>query len=161
MADVFSKQKRSSIMSANRGSGNKSTERRLRARLAAAGLSGWRINARDIFGKPDFVFVQEKLAIFVDGCFWHGCKQCRTIPATNRKFWEKKIEGNKTRDRLVTRQLRRDGWTVIRFWEHQVRREPQKCIAKIQDALSSLKHDCKEHTHKTTAQLSSKPGNVR
>lgn len=135
MADTFSKQKRSQIMSANRSSGNKSTEWRLRARLVGTGLSGWRINAHDIFGSPDFSFGRERVVVFVDGCFWHGCKGCRNIPATNRKFWMTKIERNKSRDRAVTRKLRRDGWVVIRFWEHQVRRKPQACIEKIQKAL--------------------------
>jgi len=135
MTDVFSKQKRSSIMSANRGSGNRSTEQRLRARLAAAGISGWRINAQDVYGKPDFVFDQEKIAIFVDGCFWHGCCKCRNIPATNRSFWENKINGNKRRDAAVTRRLRRDGWRVLRFWEHQLRVEPRKCLEKVKTVL--------------------------
>lgn len=138
MSDVFSKQKRASIMSANRGRDNRSTERRIRARLAAAKIAGWRLNARDVFGKPDFVFDGEKLAVFVDGCFWHGCKQCRSIPESNRDFWQEKIEGNKKRDTLVTRRLHKDGWTVIRFWEHQVRREPQKCILKIRETLSRI-----------------------
>lgn len=136
MSDVFTKQKRSLIMSANRGSGNRSTEMQLRVRLAAHKISGWRINAKDIHGKPDFVFDRERVAVFVDGCFWHGCKTCRNIPATNRKFWVEKIEGNKRRDKAVTRSLRRDGWVVIRFWEHQVRREPQECIRKIHSTLA-------------------------
>lgn len=135
MADVFSKQKRSQIMSANRSSGNKSTEWRLRARLISLGLSGWRVNAHDIRGTPDFVFEQERIAIFVDGCFWHGCKHCRRIPATNRKFWVEKIERNKQRDRSVTRHLRRHGWVVIRLWEHQLRKKPWECVDKIQKAL--------------------------
>jgi DNA mismatch endonuclease, patch repair protein len=138
MSDVFSKQKRASIMSANRGRGNRSTERRIRARLAATKTAGWRLNARDVFGKPDFVFDNEKLAVFVDGCFWHGCRQCRSIPESNRDFWQEKIKGNKRRDTLVTRRLRKDGWTVVRFWEHQVRREPQKCILKIQETLARI-----------------------
>ncbi len=138
MTDVFSKKKRSQIMSANRGSGNKSTEWRLRARLARIGLSGWRVNVHDIFGNPDFVFDRECVIVFVDGCFWHGCKTCRNIPSTNRKFWKEKIEGNKRRDKAVTRKLRRSGWAVIRFWEHQVRREPQVCIEKIQRTLKVM-----------------------
>jgi DNA mismatch endonuclease (patch repair protein) len=136
MSDVFTRQKRSLIMAANRGSGNRSTEVKLRVRLAAHKISGWRINGKDIYGKPDFVFDRERLAVFVDGCFWHGCKTCRNIPATNRKFWAKKIEGNKQRDKAVTRKLRRNGWAVIRFWEHQVRREPQRCIQQIQSTLA-------------------------
>ncbi len=136
MSDVFTRQKRSLIMSANRGSGNRSTELKLRVRLVAHKISGWRINAKDIYGKPDFVFDQEMLAVFVDGCFWHGCKTCRNIPATHRKFWTEKIEGNKRRGKAVTRKLRKAGWAVIRFWEHQVRREPQKCLQQIQSALA-------------------------
>ena len=135
MSDVFTRQKRSLIMSANRGSGNRSTERSLRARLVAAGISGWRINAKDIPGKPDFVFDKENLAVFVDGCFWHGCANCRNIPATNRPFWKRKIEGNKRRDIAVSRKLRKDGWRVLRFWEHQIRREPERCLKKLRAIL--------------------------
>jgi DNA mismatch endonuclease (patch repair protein) len=109
MSDVFTKQKRSSIMAANRGSGNRSTELNLRVRLAANKISGWRLNAKDIFGKPDFVFDRERVAVFVDGCFWHGCKSCRNVPVTNRDFWLKKIEGNQHRDKAVNRKLRKDG----------------------------------------------------
>ena len=137
MADVFSREKRSSIMAANRGSGNRSTEGQLRVRLAAARISGWRMNARDINGWPDFVFEKVKVAVFVDGCFWHGCKKCRSVPATHRSFWTKKIHGNKARDRAVTRRLRKDGWTVIRLWEHQVKRDPKKCLSIIEKALTA------------------------
>jgi DNA mismatch endonuclease, patch repair protein len=136
MVDVFTKEKRSEIMAAVRGRGNRSTEARLRARLASNKISGWRINAKDIYGKPDFVFDRKRLAVFVDGCFWHGCKTCRNTPANNRGFWIEKLAGNKRRDKSVNRKLRRDGWQVIRFWEHQVRRDPQKCIRKIQVAIS-------------------------
>jgi len=138
MSDVFTRQKRSSIMASNRGSGNRSTELRLRVRLASHKISGWRINAKDIYGKPDFVFDQQKVAIFVDGCFWHGCKAHRNIPTTNKKFWTEKIEGNKRRDKAVTRKLRKNGWTVIRFWEHEVRRKPQVCIEKIRRILKDV-----------------------
>ena len=135
MTDVFSKRKRSSIMASNRGSGNRSTEGRLRAKLVSAKISGWRINAKDVYGKPDFVFDKKRIAVFVDGCFWHGCKQCRNIPTTNRSFWKKKIEGNKHRDVLVSRKLRREGWCVTRFWEHEVRKELDKCVDKIRGIL--------------------------
>lgn len=135
MTDVFSKQKRSSIMSKNRGTGNRSTEWRLRARLVAARISGWRVNAKDVYGKPDFAFDAEKIAVFVDGCFWHGCAKHRTIPATNHEFWLKKIEGNQRRDRAVSRKLRKDGWQVLRFWEHQLRQEPRRCLERIRSKL--------------------------
>jgi DNA mismatch endonuclease (patch repair protein) len=138
MADVFTAKKRSSIMSMNRGTGNRSTEWRLRARLVAAKISGWRVNAKDVYGRPDFVFDNEKIAIFVDGCFWHGCAKHRNIPATNHEFWLNKIEGNRRRDRVVVRKLRKEGWGVIRFWEHQVRTEPEKCLGKILTALAKF-----------------------
>ncbi|WP_395753941.1 hypothetical protein [Prosthecobacter sp.] len=67
--------------------------------------------------RPDFVFRAERLVIFVDGCFWHGCPTHGTRPRQNRKFWDEKIARNRQRDRLVTRQLRRQGWTVLRLWE--------------------------------------------
>ena len=70
-------------------------------------------------GKPDFVYPKFKIAIFVDGCFWHGCsKHCR-LPSTNKKYWISKIEGNKKRDKKITNALRKKGWRVIRIWEHE------------------------------------------
>ncbi|MHB8779135.1 MAG: very short patch repair endonuclease [Anaerolineales bacterium] len=131
MTDVFSKKKRSEIMSVIRSKGNRTTEWRIRSRLISARLFGWKVNDSGVFGKPDFVFRKEKIAIFVDGCFWHGCKRCRNIPSTNRKFWLTKIEKNQARDRLVNRTLKRDGWHVIRFWEHQVHKDPTICIRRI------------------------------
>lgn len=136
MADVYTKAKRSEVMSAVRGRGNRSTEWRLRARLISSGISGWRLHPRDIIGKPDFVFPKELLIVFIDGCFWHGCKKCRTIPATRRAFWLKKIEGNRRRDAVVTRTLKKAGWTVLRFWEHEIKRRPQACLDDIRRAVS-------------------------
>src|SRR3972149_1453924 len=124
MADVFTKAKRSEVMSAVRGRGNRSTEWRLRARLISSGISGWKLHPNDIIGKPDFVFPEKRVAIFIDGCFWHGCKKCRTIPATNRAFWLKKIERNRGRDKEVTHTLGRAGWSVLRFWEHEIKKKP-------------------------------------
>ena len=72
--------------------------------------------------KPDFVFRQARLAVFVDGCFWHGCPKHATKPANNKEFWKKKLAGNQTRDRLVTRTLRRAGWHVFRIWECELTR---------------------------------------
>jgi DNA mismatch endonuclease (patch repair protein) len=72
--------------------------------------------------KPDFVFPKLKTAVFVDGCFWHGCPRHGTQPRTNAAFWRKKIEGNRTRDRRVNRALRARGWEVVRIWEHALAR---------------------------------------
>lgn len=80
------------------------------------GITGWRRGVR-LFGKPDFVFREAKMAVFVDGCFWHGCPRHATKPASNREFWEVKLARNAARDREVTRTLRAAGWCVVRVWE--------------------------------------------
>ncbi|MGO8701775.1 MAG: very short patch repair endonuclease [Limisphaerales bacterium] len=111
---------RSQAMSAIRGRNNKSTERRLRALLVAASISGWNLNRRDLFGRPDFFFPRRRVAIFVDGCFWHGCRTCGHIPKTNSIFWKAKIQRNQARDRNTTQTLRQQGIRVLRFWEHDL-----------------------------------------
>lgn len=135
MTDVFSKQKRSEIMSKIRGGGNKSTEIRLISMLEKEGIVGWRTNAKDVFGKPDLVFDNELIAIFVDGCFWHGCIECRSIPASNTEFWVMKLQKTKDRDALVNVTLSENGWIVLRFWEHELKKTPEMCLYKILDLL--------------------------
>lgn len=120
MPDIFSKAKRSEVMSHIRGRGNKGTELALMAIFRRHGITGWRRNQK-LFGKPDFVFCRARLVVFVDGCFWHGCPQHETKPKTNKAFWTRKLAANKTRDRLVTRTLRNQGWRVLRIWEHALR----------------------------------------
>ena len=134
MTDTFSKEKRSQIMAAIHSKNTRSTERRLRAGLVSARISGWRMNAKDLAGKPDFVFGNQKIAIFVDGCFWHGCK-CKRQSKTNRSFWRQKIEANIARDKRVTRQLQRQGWKVLRIKEHDLKASLSKVIKKIEKAL--------------------------
>ena len=72
-------------------------------------------------GRPDFAFPKAKVAVFTDGCFWHGCPRCYTRPKSNRKFWDAKVARNRERDREVSRGLRRKGWRVIRIWEHALK----------------------------------------
>jgi DNA mismatch endonuclease (patch repair protein) len=117
MSDVFTKAKRSAVMSLIRGRGNKDTELRLIAIFREHRISGWRRLHR-LHGRPDFVFPREKLVVFVDGCFWHGCPKHATWPKQNAEFWRIKILGNRRRDRGVNRQLRKTGWRVVRIWEH-------------------------------------------
>lgn len=125
--DTVSPEKRSEIMRAVKGRGNKDTELVLARLLRQSKITGWRRN-QPVFGKPDFIFSKHKFAIFVDGCFWHGCsKHCR-MPKGNHVYWEQKITSNKTRDLLVTRTLRSQGWRVLRIWEHELGR---KNIAKL------------------------------
>lgn len=92
-------------------------------------IIGWRRRVC-LRGKPDFVFAKQKIAVFVDGCFWHGCsKHCR-MPKGNRKYWQTKIAGNRARDRLVARTLRRAGWWVLRIWEHELARKNEARLVK-------------------------------
>ncbi|WP_031597636.1 very short patch repair endonuclease [Ferrovum myxofaciens] len=119
MTDVFTKAKRSEVMSRIRGSGNKGTELALAKLFRKHGVTGWRRN-QPLFGKPDFTFRRQRIIVFVDGCFWHGCPKHCSMPANNRGFWENKLTANKERDRLVTQTLRKQGWRVIRVWEHDL-----------------------------------------
>ena len=115
--DKFTKEKRSEIMSLIRGKGNLSTELKLIGLMRERKISGWR-RGSNLPGHPDFVFPRARLAVFVDGCFWHGCpKHCR-LPKTNKKFWHTKIDRNKRRDRAVTRKLKSLDWRVMRIWAH-------------------------------------------
>src|SRR2546426_891434 len=110
MADVFTKSKRSDLMSRVRSRGNKNTELAIIRFFRRHRVTGWRRNHL-VFGSPDFMFLQSRLAVFVDGCFWHDCPKHGTEPASNRAFWRKKLTRNKVRDRLVNRTLRQRGWT--------------------------------------------------
>jgi len=158
MADIFTKAKRSEVMSRIRSRGNRDTEGAMVLLLRAAGITGWRRHVEVRIGKtsntgrtgwpklptsnierkqrkvensraskrklrpfrvrPDFVWRRERVAVFVDGCFWHGCPWHGTKPASNKSFWQQKLARNKERDRLVSRRLRRAGWKVVRVWEH-------------------------------------------
>ncbi|WP_035795724.1 very short patch repair endonuclease [Kitasatospora mediocidica] len=106
-------------MQGNRGKDTK-PELRLRSLLHREGLR-YRVSMRPVptlRRTADIVFTKVKVAVFVDGCYWHGCAEHRNIPETNRGFWTKKIEGNKARDAETVRLLEQAGWTVLRFWEH-------------------------------------------
>jgi DNA mismatch endonuclease (patch repair protein) len=156
MPDVFTKSKRSAVMSLIRSRGNKDTELVLAKLLRANQITGWRrhvnlrfTNADLRLGKkagklphfsvrPDFVFKEVRLALFVDGCFWHGCPRHATKPKTNRAFWKKKLAGNIARDLRVNRALRRAGWRVIRIWECRLRKNPLMCLRQIRRGLKPL-----------------------
>jgi DNA mismatch endonuclease, patch repair protein len=119
MADIWDKQKRSDVMSRIRSHGNKATELRLIEIFREAHITGWR-RKQLLLGKPDFVFCKQRLAVFVDGCFWHRCPKCYRRPSSNQAFWDEKVRRNRKRDLLVTRELRKAGWRVLRIWEHQL-----------------------------------------
>jgi DNA mismatch endonuclease (patch repair protein) len=116
--------------------GNKSTERRFRAALVSRGISGWVVNPRNVTGRPDFFFPMEKVALYIDGCFWHGCAKCGHIPKNNRDFWRTKIIGNRLRDRRTTRSVQSEGITVVRFWEHEVKDNIRNCLDRLENFIA-------------------------
>ena len=127
--------KRSRIMSSIRGQNNKSTERRLQMALVRNSIAGFTLQAWEVIGKPDIYFKKERLAIFVDGCFWHGCKKCGHVPKSNTKFWTLKIQRNRDRDHLTNKTLTSTGIRVIRFWEHQLKEDLEACLERVQRNL--------------------------
>jgi DNA mismatch endonuclease (patch repair protein) len=134
--DTLTQRERSKLMAKIRSRGNKNTEVALAKLFRRQKITGWRRNKK-IFGKPDFIFSKLKLAIFVDGCFWHGCPKHETKPKNNRAFWKNKFTRNKARDVLVTRTLRRAGWRVLRVWEHELAKKNEaRLLRRIQRALS-------------------------
>jgi DNA mismatch endonuclease, patch repair protein len=136
MADVFSKKKRSDVMSRIRSEGNDDTELALIRLFRRHHVTGWR-RRWPLAGKPDFVFPADRLAVFVDGCFWHGCKTHSKPPQSNCDYWDKKLRRNRQRDQAVTFILRKRGWRVLRLWEHDlVRRNERRCLHRVMTALA-------------------------
>lgn len=138
---------RSRTMAAIRGKGNKTTERRLRFTMVRAGLCGWTLQDSSLPGKPDFLFPRLKVAIFVDGCFWHACEKCSHLPQTRSSFWAVKLDRNRERDHKVNRTLRALGFHVLRIWEHELA-DTQRCIAKVQKMLQKSRicpRDARQH----------------
>ena len=129
MADIFTKRKRSQVMSAIRSTGNRATEIRFALMLRANRITGWRRHVR-IIGRPDFVFRKEKVVVFVDGCFWHGCRWHGRKPDSNQNYWLKKLRRNKNRDKNNTHTLRQRGWRVLRFWQHDLKSE-QRVLRRL------------------------------
>ena len=127
--DVLTKDQRSYCMSQIRGKNTK-PELLLRRNLWKLGFR-YRVHY-SLPGRPDIVFTKKKIAVFVDGCFWHGCPDHGVKPKTNKKFWREKIHGNILRDKRNTNNLVKEGWTVLRFWEHQIKKELAKVCVIIE-----------------------------
>lgn len=120
MTDNLTPEDRRKTMQAVKGKGT-SLEKRLWAILANMGVKGWKKNLPTLPGKPDVVFLKNRIAIFIDGCFWHGCPRCRRkLPQTRRSYWKRKIQRNVELAALYERELQTQGWTVIRIWEHEM-----------------------------------------
>jgi DNA mismatch endonuclease (patch repair protein) len=128
MTDFLSKETRGRVMSRIR-SRDTTPELRLRRALHAAGARGWRCHARQIAGKPDLAFTRWKVAVFVDGCFWHCCPEHGNAPRANVAYWQWKLAKNRARDAAVDQALRRGGWNVVRLWEHVPADEAAEAVA--------------------------------
>ena len=136
MPDVLSPEQRSRNMASIRSQGNATTEHAFLKLLHSERITGWRRHV-PLPGKPDFVFHVGRLAVFVDGCFWHGCPSCYRPPRRNRKYWKDKVTRNRLRDRLVSGELRRRGWRVLRIWEHSLKDAAQhgRLVRRLRRAL--------------------------
>lgn len=132
MIDVMTSQQRKRCMANIRGRNTK-PEVQLRKELWRRGLR-YRLHAK-IAGRPDLLFAKQKVAVFVDGCFWHRCDKHFSLPKTNIDFWQGKIRSNVDRDKRVTNDLRRLGWRVIRVWEHEVESDLQRLATRISRQL--------------------------
>lgn len=122
MADVFDGKKRSEIMKKVRSRNNKSTELKLIQVFRENSIKGWR-RGYPVKGHPDFVFLDKKIAVFVDGCFWHGHDCRNTRPADNADYWTKKRERNMKHDKEITELFEKRGWRVIRIWECELKKK--------------------------------------
>lgn len=122
-------QQRSFTMSRIRSRGNASTEQKMIQIFRLYRITGWRRNY-PLPGKPDFVFRTWRLAVFIDGCFWHGCAKCHLEPKSNQEYWYEKIHHNKLRDKVVNKALKMRGWQVVRFWEHAMK-HPERVASKM------------------------------
>lgn len=122
MSDIFDKSARSEIMRAVKSKDTKSTELALIKLFVENHITGWRHNY-NVKGHPDFVFLKKRIAIFVDGCFWHGHDCRNTRPSDNAEYWVQKREKNMRRDREITARFERRGWIVIRIWECELKKK--------------------------------------
>lgn len=126
---------RSALMSRIRSGGNITTELRMVSLLRKVRLKGWRRHV-ELTGKPDFVWPSARLAVFIDGCFWHG-HNCRNLtPKRNVVAWKVKMTQNQQRDKRITRELRQYGWKVVRIWECALKNKPDNVIKRVNRALA-------------------------
>jgi DNA mismatch endonuclease (patch repair protein) len=134
MPDVFDKATRSKIMSKIR-SKDTGVEKAFKEALIRNGLTDFEMHYK-IMGKPDFVFVKERVAVFCDSLFWHGKKN---IPQTNREYWIAKFQRNMRRDKVVTQTLKKEGWKVVRFYDNEILKDADRCAKKINKILSRIR----------------------
>lgn len=130
---------RSQLMAKVRSKGNVSTERAVARELKRRRIRGWRRHVLVRSCRPDFYFPRERVAVFVDGCFWHGCKRCARTPKTRVAFWRRKFVGNRRRDARNDRRLRASGVSALHIWEHElIDHSWQRRLARALDRAESL-----------------------
>jgi DNA mismatch endonuclease, patch repair protein len=137
MKDPLTPKERSERMSRVRGIGNRSTEGRVEAALVKDGITGWVKHPPNILGKPDFYFAKYRLALFIDGCFWHACPKCGRMPKSRVDFWATKIDANRRRDNRIRRMLRDQGYHVMRVWEHELR--ARRWLSRLRGMLTRIR----------------------
>ena len=108
-----------------------------RQALRGAGVRCWRLHKRSLPGHPDIVFTSARVAVFIDSCFWHGCPTHLRMPKSNLEYWQAKIARNKQRYKAATKELKTNGWQVLRFWEHSIRNNLETCVLKVRRALNN------------------------
>lgn len=135
MTDKLTKEQRSYCMSRIRAQ-NTSPEIKFRKFIWEKGVRGYRVKNK-IHGKPDLYFPKKKLAVFLDGCFWHKCPKCFVKPKSRNEYWDKKIENNIMRDKQINAKLKKEGIRVIRIWEHDIKKDLNKCYGKLNKKLQN------------------------
>jgi len=139
MPDTFTPEERSEIMRRVK-SQNTSLERKVRSELHRRGL---RFRLRyNLHGKPDIVFVRARIAVFIDSCFWHGCPAHLRMPKSNRAYWKRKIARNIERDAETKKAYKKSHWTLMRFWEHDLKQDLEGCAKKIERAVRKKTMNC-------------------
>lgn len=139
MTDVFDKATRSRVMSAVKSKNTKSTELRLISYFKQNNITGWRRGYK-VKGHPDFVFLKKRIAIFADGCFWHGHNCRNTHPKDHEEYWRQKIERNMQRDINVNLTFKQRGWTVIRIWECELKKSNINILeSKLEPLINAMK----------------------
>ena len=136
--DVVTKNTRSKIMR-KITSKNTKFEQLFFNKLLEENVAGLCFHPSSIFGKPDIILKETKVAIFLDSCFWHGCSEHFRMPKSNKDYWKDKISKNRRRDELVNKTLMKNGWTVLRIWEHEISDE-----TKSKNVIKKIK-ECTQH----------------
>ena len=135
MVDVHNKKTRSKNMSAIKSRGNKSTELKFLSLLKENKIKGWLRHYKHAPGTPDFVFIKEKISVFIDGCYWHKCPDCFITPKSNTEFWMNKINSNVARDENIDILSYEKGWKVLRIRECMLKNEKESVIKDLNNIL--------------------------